>query len=190
MAPLVVGTKRLRALARVANREWTAGSPRRSRASGCVCRCPQPACRGCRTRRARSCTACRACPGRSEYQAAMLASRARFLPVAAGGGAQDLAQDPPVGGACPHAARSAGDGRGAGADCRRLRSGGAGRGGRDSEFRNRFRFHHAAAALVVCPRNDLAVARTSPNGSSNGDSGPNRRNASQIKRQLVQGTHH
>ena len=44
--------------------------------------------------------------------------------------------------------------------------------------------------LVVCPRNDLAVARTSPNGSSNGDSGPNRRNASQIKRQLVQGTHH
>ena len=45
-------------------------------------------------------------------------------------------------------------------------------------------------ALVVCPRNDLAVARTSPNGSSNGDSGPNRRNASQIKRQLVQGTHH
>ena len=44
--------------------------------------------------------------------------------------------------------------------------------------------------LVVCPRNDLAVARTWPNGSSNGDSGPNRRNASQIKRQLVQGTHH
>ena len=44
--------------------------------------------------------------------------------------------------------------------------------------------------LVVCPRNDLAVARTSPNGSSNGDSGPNRRNASQIKCQLVQGTHH
>ena len=42
--------------------------------------------------------------------------------------------------------------------------------------------------LVVCPRNDLAVARTWPNGSSNGDSGPNRRNASQIKRQLVQGT--
>ena len=36
---------------------------------------------------------------------------------------------------------------------------------------------------------DLAVARTWPNGSSNGDSGPNRRNASQIKRQLVQGTH-
>ena len=33
---------------------------------------------------------------------------------------------------------------------------------------------------MVCPRNDLAVARTSPNGSSNGDSGPNRRNASQI----------
>ena len=32
--------------------------------------------------------------------------------------------------------------------------------------------------LVVCPRNDLAVARTWPNGSSNGDSGPNRRNAS------------
>ena len=51
---------------------------------------------------------------------------------------------------------------------------------------------HVAVArlLVVCPRNDLAVARTSPNGSSNGDSGPNRRNASQIKRQLVQGTHH
>ena len=47
-----------------------------------------------------------------------------------------------------------------------------------------------ATSLVVCPRNDLAVARTWPNGSSNGDSGPNRRNASQIKRQLVQGTHH
>ena len=44
--------------------------------------------------------------------------------------------------------------------------------------------------LVVCPRNDLAVARTWPNGSSNGDSGPNRRNASQINRQLVQETYH
>ena len=44
--------------------------------------------------------------------------------------------------------------------------------------------------LVVCPRNDLAVARVWPNGSSNADFGPNRRNASKIKRQLVQGTHH
>ena len=44
--------------------------------------------------------------------------------------------------------------------------------------------------LVVCPRNDLAVARVWPNGSSNGDFRPNRRNASKIKRQLVQGTHH
>ena len=44
--------------------------------------------------------------------------------------------------------------------------------------------------LVVCPRNDLAVARMWPNGSSNGDSGPNRRNAPDIKRQLVQETHH
>ena len=44
--------------------------------------------------------------------------------------------------------------------------------------------------LVVCPRNDLAVARMWTNGSSNGDSGPNRRNAPDIKRQLVQETHH
>ena len=52
--------------------------------------------------------------------------------------------------------------------------------------------HHVllAGCLVVCPRNDLAVARMWPNGSSNGDSGPNRRNAPEIKRQLVQETHH
>ena len=31
----------------------------------------------------------------------------------------------------------------------------------------------------VCPRNDLAVARTWPNGSSHGDSGPNRENVDQ-----------
>ena len=45
-------------------------------------------------------------------------------------------------------------------------------------------------ALVVCPRNNLAIARMWPNGSSNGDSGPNRRNAPEINRQLVQETHH
>ena len=44
--------------------------------------------------------------------------------------------------------------------------------------------------LVVCPRNNLAIARMWPNGSSNGDSGPNRRNAPEINRQLVQETHH
>ena len=45
------------------------------------------------------------------------------------------------------------------------------------------------ATLVVCPRNNLAIARMWPSGSSNGDSGPNRRNAPEINRQLVQETH-
>ena len=61
---------------------------------------------------------------------------------------------------------------------------------RDREAAKGDRMRGSGDILVVCPRNDLAVARTWPNGSSNGDSGPNRRNASQIKRQLVQGTHH
>ena len=48
----------------------------------------------------------------------------------------------------------------------------------------------ASRPPVVCPRNNLAIARMWPNGSSNGDSGPNRRNAPEINRQLVQETHH
>ena len=48
--------------------------------------------------------------------------------------------------------------------------------------------HADAPSLVVCPRNDLAVARTWPNGSSNGDSGPNspwRKSPAAFKRRCI-----
>ena len=81
-----------------------------------------------------------------------------------------------------HRDRSAGERRLAASQIRNVATGSV------SHRQGRRRF--ARRALVVCPRNDLAVARMWPNGSSNGDSGPNRRNAPDIKRQLVQETHH